>query len=333
MKAITAISLMFIALAASLGAQNYIGAFAINTTPPGAEVILYDTDQFLCNTPSPVYPVYADEYAEYRDGYLGRAITLILIRKGYLPKMTEIFVPLAFSDQAYAVANPIVYDIRLQRDLVSMYLTQVRLRRTSNYDYPAPAYYYPRPWYPYIDYNYTYPPPPYGTNPPGNYYPPTPPPSGGGHGGGNSGSHGGQGYIPNNPPGGSNPPGGGNPPNPPGGGNGGGNGGGGHGGGNGGGGNNPPNPPGGGTPPNPPEPPGGGSGGGNGGGGHGGGNGGGGSNPPNPPGGGTPPSPPGGGTPPNPPQNEQLTKPPNPGSGLSTDKEIVKDKIEKPPRK
>ena len=318
MKTKTLLALSLLLGFSALAGQTMYGAFWVDTLPQQAEIYLYEEDQFLCTTPSPVYPVLMDEDYILKEGIPGRVIGIVIMCEGYLPLKQDIFVPYLWMDQVSALDNPTGFYYRLERDYTKLLQAYFGWSYDSHRSYGN--------YYPAGNYHHSH----HGNQGYGGYNPPPPPPSGGNYGGYNP---------PPPPPGGGNGQGGGqggnNPPEPPGGGNGGGNGGGHHGGGN-----------------NPPEPPGGGNGGGNGGGtnppnppgggGNGGGNGGGG-NPPNPPGGGgngggngggtNPPNPPGGGTNPPTEQDSQVNKIPDSTTTPHTQPVFEGGKkIEKPPR-
>ncbi len=179
-----------------LSAYDLFGAFQIKTTPKGADVNLSEIDLYLCSTPSPVYPVFMDEYMELREGIPGRVISVIITKEGYVPIEKNLFVPFLYTDQRDALDYPTVFNFRLTRDRSNSYAS-VCTYYAYNYYRPRPVYYTYYPGY------YWYPPPPGGylPHPPG-WNPPGPPP--GGNHPGHPGSHGGGGI---NPPGG----GGGNP--------------------------------------------------------------------------------------------------------------------------
>ncbi|MCB5285668.1 MAG: hypothetical protein LHW45_08790 [Candidatus Cloacimonetes bacterium] len=179
-----------------LSAYDLFGAFQIKTSPRGADVNLSEIDLYLCSTPSPVYPVFMDDYMELREGIPGRVIRVIITKEGYVPIEKNLFVPFLYTDQRMALDYPTVFNFRLTRDRSGSYV--------SICNYYAYNYYRPRPvYYTYYPGYYWYPPPPGGylPHPPG-WNPPGPPP--GGNHPGHPGSHGGGGA---NPPGG----GGGNP--------------------------------------------------------------------------------------------------------------------------
>jgi hypothetical protein len=251
MKTKVMLSALLLLMAGLLGAydQDYYyddnydmyGAFRIVTKPKGADVNLYDIDLYLSDTPTPVYPVYSDEYMELREGIPGRSINIIITKDGYVPLKKTIFVPFLYSDPEEAVDNPTVFTFRLKRDYVDSYYDICYYYSWRNHrPRPEIIFYPPGPhWYPAPPGGYLPYPPDWdwhhggnhggdhggGTNPPG-------PPSGGG--GEHPGSHGGgPGANPPSPPGGgsgdgghTDPPGGGGyggdhggytPPNPPGG--------------------------------------------------------------------------------------------------------------------
>lgn len=222
LKIFLALSLML--SAGLLAATTMYGSFQIITSPRGADVNLYEIDLYLCATPSPVYPVFMDEYLELREGIPGRVINVIITKKGYVPIKRELFVPFLYTDEQVALDNPTEFYFHLTRDRLNRH-AQTCIYYTCFYPRPRPVVYYVpyHVWYPpLLVGHYTYPPPPRPPHPPhhpgGGYDPPLPPPPGGGHGG-SHGSDNGGGYAGGH--GGSNPP---EPPNPPGGGSGGGSG-------------------------------------------------------------------------------------------------------------
>ncbi len=259
-----------------LSAYDLYGAFQIKTSPRDADVNLVDIDLYLCSTPSPVYPVFMDEYMELWQGIPGRSIRVIITKEGYIPVEKTLFIPFLYADQRDAMRYPTVFNFRLVRDRMQTYY-EINNYYAYNYYRPRPIHYYYYPgyyWYPapssgYLPYppGYVHPRPPSGGHPgtpgSGGINPPGPPGGypgshGGGGGQGSSGSSGG--YTP--PGGGSHGSGGQGggsgytPPNPPGSGSGSGGhstppGGGGYGGSHGNGGYTPPSPPNGGgyTPP------------------------------------------------------------------------------------
>lgn len=258
-----------------LSAYDLYGAFQIKTSPRDADVNLVDIDLYLCSTPSPVYPVFMDEYMELWQGIPGRSIRVIITKEGYIPVEKTLFIPFLYADQRDAMRYPTVFNFRLVRDRMQTYY-EINNYYAYNYYRPRPIHYYYYPgyyWYPapssgYLPYppGYVHPRPPSGGHPgtpgSGGINPPGPP-------GGYPGSHGGGGQGSSGSSGGYTPPGGGShgsggqgggsgytPPNPPGSGSGSGGhstppGGGGYGGSHGNGGYTPPSPPNGGgyTPP------------------------------------------------------------------------------------
>lgn len=197
-----------------LSALDMYGAFKIITTPKRADVTLYDIDLYLCSTPSEVYSVIEDEGMEIREGIPGRPITLMITKDGYVPLKKQIFVPLCYADQEYALDHPSVFSFELRRDRRHSYTT---ISYYYSYRNPRPRWHYHLwtpgffPWCPPgFVFN------PGGHNPPGGgHHGPGNPPGGGHHGDGDyppgGGHHGGG----DNPPGGGhhgdgdNPPGGG----------------------------------------------------------------------------------------------------------------------------
>jgi hypothetical protein len=222
MKAKIFLAACLVLYAGILNAQELYGAFKIKTKPKNADVNLYDIDQYLCSTPSPVYPVLPDEYMELREGIPGRAIMLMISKKGYVPLKKEIFVPFLYTSQDEAMEHPSVFFFELERDhhrkhfYISWYYScrWPRLRPHWHHDGPC------HPWFPpgfNIVINPPHPPhPPGGGHHGGGHHPPPPPPGGGGHNPPGGGGHGGGGNPPPPPPpGGGNGGGGINPPPPP----------------------------------------------------------------------------------------------------------------------
>ena len=74
-----------------LSAYDLFGAFQIKTSPRGADVNLSEIDLYLCSTPSPVYPVFMDDYMELREGIPGRVIRVIITKEGYVPIEKNLF--------------------------------------------------------------------------------------------------------------------------------------------------------------------------------------------------------------------------------------------------
>ena len=219
MKMRITIAICFILSLSLLSAYDIYGAFRIKTSPRGADVNLYDIDEYLSDTPTDVFPVFMDEFMEFREGIPGREIVLMITKRGYQPFKKRIFVPFRYTDLDDAMDDPSVFYFDLSRDRrreyydVCYYYSIRTVRVRPVYIYWTPS---PRPWYPYGFVYYNNPQYNHPYNPP--YNPPYIP--GGGQGGGQGGFHDG-GVI--------SPPGGGGH----GGGHGGGNGGGGGGHGNG----------------------------------------------------------------------------------------------------
>ena len=183
MKMRAIIVICFILSISLLSAQEIYGAFRIKTYPRGADVNLYDIDEYLCETPSPVFPVYMDDYLEFREGIPGREIVIMITKKGYEPLKKRIFVPFLYSDLDEAMDNPTVFKFNLKRDYHRRYYDvcwyySLRLHRERPvYINWTPGYH---PWYPHGHHH---------QNPPWN-------PGGHGHGSG----HGGHGHGENPPP-------------------------------------------------------------------------------------------------------------------------------------
>lgn len=226
MKIRILVAICFLLSLGMLQAQDLYGAFRIKTFPRGADVNLYDIDEYLCETPSPVFPVYMDDYMEYREGIPGREIVLMITKRGYQPLKKKIFVPFLYTDLDEAMDNPTVFKVNLKRDfhrryydVCSYYSIRVHRERPIYINW-TPGFH---PWYPHGHHHQNPPWNPgghghgsgHGHNPP----PPPPPPGGGQHDGGTispppGGGHGGG-------QGGGNHDGGITPPiNPPGGGHG-----------------------------------------------------------------------------------------------------------------
>lgn len=219
MKTKLLLAICLLLSAGLLSAYDLYGAFQIKTSPKNADVNLVDIDLYLCSTPSPVFPVFMDEYMELREGIPGRTIRVVISKEGYEPLEKNLFVPFLYSDQRDALDYPTVFNFRLTRDRVGKYVT-ITNYYAYNYYRPRPEHYFYYPGY------FWYPPPPGGYRPhPPGYVPPRPPHGGnhpghpgtggqnppgngeypGGHGrdrgssvpdDGNSGSHGGSGYTP-----------------------------------------------------------------------------------------------------------------------------------------
>lgn len=198
-------------LAGTLSAQSMFGAFKIVTSPKGAAISLYGTNQSLGTTPSQIFPIFQDEYAEYNNGIAGRTFDILIARDGYKTLRRQIFVPYNQWYQEDAIDNPTVFRFDLRRQYGSSY----------NYSYVVPPPRPPSPWLFWGNlfdgprhhwnghHNHILPPPPLPGGGHGGQNPPPPPPGGGdGHG-----SHGGQGHGSGN--GGGNDNGGQNPPLPP----------------------------------------------------------------------------------------------------------------------
>lgn len=228
MKMRAIIVICFMLSLSLLSAQDIYGAFRIKTFPRGADVNLYDIDEYLCETPSPVFPVYMDDYMEFREGIPGREIVIMITKKGYEPLKKRIFVPFLYSDLEEAMDNPTVFKFNLKRDYHRRYYNicsyySIRMHRVRPvYINWSPGYH---PWYPHGHHHQN---PPW--NPGGHGHgsghghnpgtpPPPPPPGGGnhdggtvtppggghggGHGSGSGGNHDGGITPPVNPPGGS----------------------------------------------------------------------------------------------------------------------------------
>ena len=152
-----------------LSAYDLYGAFQIKTSPRGADVNLVDVDLYLSSTPTPVYPVFMDEYLELRSGIPGRSIRVIISKEGYVPIEKNLFVPFLYEDQRDAMRYPTVFNFRLTRDRRGAY-TSINTYYAYNYYRPRPVYYYYYPGY------FWYPPPPGGYQPhPPGWNPPGPP--------------------------------------------------------------------------------------------------------------------------------------------------------------
>ena len=209
MKTKTLLALSLLLGFSALAGQTMYGAFWVDTLPQQAEIYLYEEDQFLCTTPSPVYPVLMDEDYILKEGIPGRVIGIVIMCEGYLPLKQDIFVPYLWMDQVSALDNPTGFYYRLERDYTKLLQAYFGWSYDSHRSYGN--------YYPAGNYHHSH----HGNQGYGGYNPPPPPPSGGNYGGYNP---------PPPPPGGGNGQGGGqggnNPPEPPGGGNGGGNGGG-----------------------------------------------------------------------------------------------------------
>ncbi|MDY0151509.1 MAG: hypothetical protein RBS43_04480 [Candidatus Cloacimonas sp.] len=202
MKVLLAMCLMLVFALLKAEDDSMYGAFKIVTSPKGADVNLYDLDLYLCDTPSPVYPVFMDEFMELREGIPGREITLMITKKGYVPLKKDIFVPFNYTDSSDALDNPSVFKFELERDYKRLHW-QVTMFYMSRYRYPRPHHHnnlHYRPWCPPLTWHHH-------NHPDGGWYNPHHPGGGNNHhnppGSGGGGHH--------NPPGG----GGFNPPVPP----------------------------------------------------------------------------------------------------------------------
>ena len=194
MKTKLLLAICLLLSAGLLSAYDLYGAFQIKTSPKGADVNLVDIDLYLCSTPSPVFPVFMDEYMELREGIPGRTIRVVISKEGYEPLEKNLFVPFLYEDQREALDYPTVFNFRLKRDRVGKYVTITNYYAYNYYRLrPDPYFYYPGYFW--------YPPPPggYMPHPPG-YVHPRPP-----HGGNHPGHPGDGGQ---NPPGGGEFPGG-----------------------------------------------------------------------------------------------------------------------------
>ncbi|MBP7205074.1 MAG: hypothetical protein KBA54_01000 [Candidatus Cloacimonetes bacterium] len=194
MKTKLLLAICLLLSAGLLSAYDLYGAFQIKTSPKGADVNLVDIDLYLCSTPSPVFPVFMDEYMELREGIPGRTIRVVISKEGYEPLEKNLFVPFLYEDQREALDYPTVFNFRLTRDRGNRYVSITNYYAYNCYR-PRPAHYFYYPGY------FWYPPPPggYMPHPPG-YVPPRPP-----HGGNHPGHPGGGGQ---NPPGDGEFPGG-----------------------------------------------------------------------------------------------------------------------------
>lgn len=213
MKMRAIIVICFILSFSLLSAQEIYGAFRIKTTPRGADVNLYDIDEYLCETPSPVFPVYMDDYLEFREGIPGREIVIMITKKGYEPLKKRIFVPFLYSDLEEAMDHPTVFKFNLKRDYHRRYYDvcwyySLRMHRVRPiYINWSPGH---RPWYPHGHHHQNPPWNPGGHGHGSGHNPPPPPPGGGYHDGGvvsppGGGSHGGGNHDGNvTPPGGGN---------------------------------------------------------------------------------------------------------------------------------
>lgn len=147
------------------------GAFRVITKPRGADVTLYDADMYLSRTPTPVYPVWMDEYMDLVEGIPGRHIMLMITKKGYIPIRQEIFVPFTHEDEGDALECPSVFVFELEKDVKRAY-HKVCIYYGYKYRKPRPpVYVYYHPWYPPAHYVWSPSPPP----PPRPPRPPKPP--------------------------------------------------------------------------------------------------------------------------------------------------------------
>lgn len=108
--------LAFVALwAGVLNAQNMFGAFRIETSPQGADVIITASNQFIGRTPTQAIPVMMDQYMTYNHGVPGRVFNLVIRKDGFRPLQQTIFVPYTKVHQVDALRNPAVFSYRLER--------------------------------------------------------------------------------------------------------------------------------------------------------------------------------------------------------------------------
>lgn len=115
------------------------GAFRVITKPRGADVTLYDADMYLSRTPTPVYPVWMDEYMDLVEGIPGRHIMLMITKKGYIPIRQEIFVPFTHEDEGDALECPSVFVFELEKDVKRAY-HKVCIYYGYKYRKPRPRY-------------------------------------------------------------------------------------------------------------------------------------------------------------------------------------------------
>lgn len=177
---------LLLALAWLCAEDSMYGAFRIKTKPNGADVTLYDPDIYLCDTPSPVYPVMMDEYMDLREGIPGRAIMLMITKKGYVPLKKEIFVPFSSEDMQEAMDNPSEFTFELEKDYHNLHW-RICLFYSFRHRHPHPHFCFDRPhWQPWTPHGHQggHGHGHNGHNPP----PPPPPPPGGGHHPGGNGS-------------------------------------------------------------------------------------------------------------------------------------------------
>ncbi|MEF3694528.1 MAG: PEGA domain-containing protein [Candidatus Cloacimonadota bacterium] len=110
------LALAFVALwAGMLNAQNMFGAFKIETSPQGADVIITASNQFIGRTPTQAIPVMMDQFMTYYYGTPGRAFNLVIRKDGFRPLQQTIFVPFTRAHQADALRHPTVFNYRLER--------------------------------------------------------------------------------------------------------------------------------------------------------------------------------------------------------------------------
>lgn len=154
MKKLFLVTLISLAAMGLLMADSMYGAFRVSTRPSGADVTLYEPDLYLAQTPTPVYPVVMDEYMELREGIPGRAILLMITKKGYKPLEREIFVPFTYEEEEWALEDPSEFIFELERDVDNTYW-RVCVYYGYPYRYPRPHYHtHYHPWIPHHSYHH-----------------------------------------------------------------------------------------------------------------------------------------------------------------------------------
>ncbi len=110
------LALALVALwAGVLNAQNMFGAFKIETSPQGADVIITASNQYIGRTPTQAIPVMMDQFMTYHQGIPGRVFNLVIRKDGFRPLQQTIFVPYTKVHQVDALRNPTVFSYHLER--------------------------------------------------------------------------------------------------------------------------------------------------------------------------------------------------------------------------
>lgn len=154
MKKLAMLMLISVGLTGLMYADSMYGAFQVTTRPSGADVTLFDPDLYLAPTPTPIYPVVMDEYMELREGIPGRAIMLMITKKGYIPLKREIFVPFTHEVDSLAMNEPSVFSFELDRDIKNEHW-RVCVYYGYRYRHPRPPLHvHYHPWYPPVHYHH-----------------------------------------------------------------------------------------------------------------------------------------------------------------------------------